>query len=184
METVPHTPSAPHSSTLNLQAFNLVLRFHTMSSVVEMTAPSPTGATVVPSPPSVPAVPSSLETMIDTLLVNILIEVDEKDFNADDFVLIVDRVQEIVFAQHGTLTPLQQKNLVLKVLRRIADFVLPKIENEAARAAIRVMLMSSGTLFDVLRQAFLKKFDLDNDGEVSPEEFNAVCKGCCCAPRQ
>ncbi len=126
---------------------------------------------------------SSLETMIEELLAKVLAEIDERDFDADDFVLVVDRVQQLVLTQHGALTPLQQKSLVLKILRRLADFVLPKIQNEAARAAIQVMLLSSGTLFDVLRQAFLKKFDLDGNGDVSAEEFNAVCKGCCCAPR-
>ena len=152
-----------------------------MSASVEMTT-VPAAVSAGGAGPSSSS-SSSLETMIEELLSKVLGEIDERDFSADDFVLIVDRAQQLVLTQHGTLTPLQQKNLVLKILRRLADFIMPKIQNEAVRAAIQVMLLSSGTLFDVLRQAFLKKFDLDNNGEVSVEEFNAVCKGCCCAPQ-
>lgn len=133
-----------------------------------------------PAPPSMP--PPPLATLIDELVVQVLVEVDQRDFTADDFIHIAARLQDIVLTQHATMTPLQQKTLVLKVLNRVVENVMPRVESEVARAAIRLVLMASGTLFDVLRAAFLKQFDLNNDDQVSPEEFNAVCKTCCCVP--
>jgi len=127
---------------------------------------------------------SVLETLVDGLLAKVLAEIDERDFTGDDFIVLSERVQELVLTQHGKLSDLQQKSLVLKVLRRVADYVLPKIDNEAARTAIQLLLLSSGTLFDVLRAAFLKKFDVDGDGQVTAEEFNAVCGACCCVPKR
>lgn len=130
---------------------------------------------------TVPA--SALEGMVDSLLENILSEIDQRDFTADDFIVISQRLQDIVLTEHGSLSPVQQKSLVLKVLRRVAEHALVNIHDETARTAIKLLLMMSDTLFDALRAAFLKKFDLNQDGEVSAEEFNAVCRGCCCAPR-
>ena len=121
---------------------------------------------------------------MDDLVAKILSEIDERDFTGDDFLIVNQRVQELVLTQHGGLSEVQQKSLVMTILRRVADFLLPKIKNEAARTAIGVFLLSSGTLFDVLRAAFLKRFDLDGDGEVSVQEFNDVCKTCCCFPKR
>jgi hypothetical protein len=127
---------------------------------------------------------SALEQLVDALLSKVLAEIDERDFTGDDFLVLAQRVQELVLLQHSRLSAVQQKSLVLKVLRRVAEHVLPKITNEAARTAINLLLLSSGTLFDVLHAAFLKKFDVDGDGEVTAEEFNAVCAGCCCVPKR
>ena len=127
---------------------------------------------------------SVLEQLVDDLLTKILAEIDERDFTGDDFLTLAQRVQELALTQHSQLSELQQKSLVMKVLRRVADYVLPKIDNEATRTAIALFLMSSSTLFDVLRAAFLKKFDVNGDGDVSAEEFNAVCKACCCVPKR
>jgi hypothetical protein len=127
---------------------------------------------------------SALEQLVDALLSKVLAEIDERDFTGDDFLVLAQRVQELVLLQHSRLSAVQQKSLVLKVLRRVAEHVLPKITSEAARTAINLLLLSSGTLFDVLHAAFLKKFDVDGDGEVTAEEFNAVCAGCCCVPKR
>ena len=126
---------------------------------------------------------SRVEQLVDELVRHFLDELDQRDFTGDDFIVMAGRVQELVLLQHAQLSEVQQKTLVLKVLRRIADHVLPKIDDEAGRTMIGLLLLTSGTLFDVLRAAFLRKFDVNGDGDVTAEEFNAVCAGCCCAPR-
>lgn len=143
----------------------------------------PRDASSVADPlPASPDAPPPLAGLVDELVVQALAEIDQRDFTADDFINIAARLQDIVLSHHATMTQMQQKTLVLKVLNRVAENLMPKIESEIARAAIRLVLMTSGTLFDVLRAAFLKKFDLNNDDQVSAEEFNAVCKACCCVP--
>jgi hypothetical protein len=146
---------------------------------MEMTPAAP-ATTPVPAGTSA----STLEYHVDGLLSKVLAEIDERDFTGDDFMVLAQRVQEMVLVRHDRLSALQQKSLVLKVLRRVADHVLPKIADETARTVINLLLLSSGTLFDVLHAAFLKKFDVDGDGEVTPEEFNAVCAACCCVPKR
>jgi hypothetical protein len=122
---------------------------------------------------------SLLAHRVDLLYAKVLDEVDERDFTGEDFIDIGERLEELIFRDYPELTPEQQKGLALKVLRRTADFVLPKIEDEATKVVIQSLLMVAPGLFDVIRKALLKKFDLDGDGEISPAECHAVCCNRC-----
>ena len=118
---------------------------------------------------------SMLAERVDLLYAKVLDEIDERDFTGDDFIDIGQRLEELVLQTYPDITPEQQKSLVLKVLRRTADFVLPKIENEATKIVIKSLLVVASGLFDTIRKALLKQFDLDGDGEISPAECHAVC---------
>jgi len=127
---------------------------------------------------------SALADAIDKLLQQVLNEIDERNFSADDFVVLVQRVTDLVAAAWQDVEPSQQKRITMILLQRIADFILPKIQDENVRAAIRVAVGLSGTFYDILREKFRAKFDVNKDGEVTPEEFRDVCRSCCvcCAP--
>jgi hypothetical protein len=121
---------------------------------------------------------SVIAERIDAMLVKIQEEIDERDFTGDDFVSIGERLEELVFDTYPQLTKEDHKAITLKVLNRVASFVLPHMD-EPGKAVVNALLLVSGSTFDAIYKAILKKFDLDGDGEISAAECHAVCCGKC-----